>query len=345
VKASRPCRPVPDAGEKGIPSISNISYSERNIVLVPRGTDANGIDNSFFQPENHRWRRILRRLRRVVRFHREPQLPVTNGLVLSSKTCPHEAGSGPCPPGVAIARLRFTAPFSLCHNVDCRSHESRTHRKHSGAAQSMNNFFRAIGHLAYHAGAAGLLTVGFLDSTFLIIPFGNDILLIALSVRHHKLVPLYALAATVGSVLGCWFTIWLSAKGGAHFRKRVPLKRLKYVQAQVEKRAGWAVAFASIMPPPFPFTAVVAAAAAFDYPRKKLFLVIGAARFVRFSIEGALAIYYGRKILILARSETLKYILVPIIVISIIGSAYSIYSWIKDSAKQAKRPKGVPARA
>jgi membrane protein YqaA with SNARE-associated domain len=206
----------------------------------------------------------------------------------------------------------------------------------------MTNFFRVIGHLAYHAGAAGLLTVGFLDSTFLIIPFGNDILLIALSVHHHKMVPLYALAATAGSVLGCWLTIWMSGKGGAHLRKRVSLKRMKYVQAQVEKRAGWAVAFASIMPPPFPFTAVVAAAAAFDYPRKKLFPVIAVARFVRFSIEGALAIYYGRKILVLARSETLTYILAPIIVISVVASVYSIYGWIKDSAKRTKR---VPARA
>jgi membrane protein YqaA with SNARE-associated domain len=179
----------------------------------------------------------------------------------------------------------------------------------------MNNFFRVIGHIAYHAGTAGLLTVGF---------------------------PLYALAATAGSVLGCWFTIWLSAKGGARLRKRVPLKRLKYVQAQVEKRAGWAVAFASIMPPPFPFTAFVAAAAAFDYPRKKLFAVIASARFARFAIEGALAVHYGRWFLTLAKSATLTYILAPIIVISIIASAYSIYGWVKDSAK---RPKRVPARA
>jgi membrane protein YqaA with SNARE-associated domain len=206
----------------------------------------------------------------------------------------------------------------------------------------MTNFFRALGHLAYHAGTAGLLTVGFLDSTFLIIPFGNDILLIALSAHHHKMVPVYALAATAGSVLGCWLTIWLSGKGGASVRKHFSLQRMKYVQRQVEKRAGWAVGIASVMPPPFPFTAVVAGAAAFDYPRKKLFAIIASARFVRFSIEGALAVYYGRSILALAKSDTLKYILAPVIVVSIVASIYSIYSWIKDSAK---RPKRVPARA
>ncbi len=208
----------------------------------------------------------------------------------------------------------------------------------------MTDFFRALGHLAYHAGVFGLLTVGFLDSTFLIIPFGNDILLIALSAHHHKMVPVYALAATTGSVLGCWLTIWLSGKGGASIRKRVSLKRMKYVQRQVEKRAGWAVGIASMMPPPFPFTAVVATAAAFDYPRKKLFAIIAGARFARFAIEGALAIYYGRSIIALAKSDTLKYILVPLIAISIVASIYSIYSWIKDS-KGVKRAKRVPARA
>lgn len=206
----------------------------------------------------------------------------------------------------------------------------------------MNNFFRAVAHLAFHAGAAGLLTVGFLDSTFLIIPFGNDILMIALSAHHHNRVPLYALAATTGSVLGCWLTIWLSGKGGVQIRKRVSLKRLKYVQRQVEKRAGWAVAFASIMPPPFPFTAFVATAAAFDYPRKKLFAIIAGARFVRFAIEGALAIHYGRRILLLANSETLKYILVPVIVVSIVASVYSIYNWVKESGKRVRH---APARA
>jgi membrane protein YqaA with SNARE-associated domain len=208
----------------------------------------------------------------------------------------------------------------------------------------MTNFFRALAQLAYHAGALGLLTVGFLDSTFLIIPFGNDLLLIALSAHHHNLVPLYALSATAGSVLGCWLTIWLSGKGGASIRKRVSLKRMKYVQRQVEKRAGWAVGIASVMPPPFPFTAVVAAAAAFDYPRKKLFAIIASARFARFSIEGALAVYYGRHIIALAKSDTLKYILAPVIAVSIVASVYSIYSWIKDS-KRAKQPNRAPARA
>lgn len=196
----------------------------------------------------------------------------------------------------------------------------------------MSNFFRYLAHLAYHAGVAGLLVVGFLDSSFLILPFGNDVLLIALSAHHHDKVVFYALAATTGSVLGCWLTIWLSGKGEESLRKRVSSKRLNYIENKVKKHAGWAIGFASVMPPPFPFTTFVAAAAAFDYPRKRLFAIISGARFVRFAVEGYLAVRYGTHILKFLNSRELEYLVVPLVVISIAGSAYSVYKWIKSSA-------------
>ena len=54
-----------------------------------------------------------------------------------------------------------------------------------------------------HHGAIGLLILGFLDSSFLFVPLGNDLLIIAMSARKHILIPYYALMATAGSVLGC----------------------------------------------------------------------------------------------------------------------------------------------
>jgi membrane protein YqaA with SNARE-associated domain len=205
----------------------------------------------------------------------------------------------------------------------------------------MTHFFRAIAHLAYHAGIGGLLVVGFLDSSFLILPFGNDVLLIALSAHHHNLVVYYALAATAGSVLGCWLTIWLSGKGEESIRKRVSSKRLNFIEAKVEKHAGWAIAFASVMPPPFPFTTFVAVAAALDYPRKRLFAIIAGARLLRFTTEGYLAVRYGTHILKFLNSRELEFVVVPFIVISIAGSAFSIYKWIKSSAVKSRKRKSA----
>jgi len=210
----------------------------------------------------------------------------------------------------------------------------------------MTSFFRYLGHLAYHAGASGLVIVGFLDSSFLILPFGNDFLLIALTAHHHKMAIVYAFCATVGSLLGCWVTIWLGGKGEASIRKRVSSKRLNYLENKVEKHAGWAVALAAIMPPPFPFTTFVAVAAAFDYPRKKLFAVIGVTRLTRFAAEGYLAVHYGTRILHFLNSRELKYFVVPFVVVSVAGSAYSIYKWIRSSAPAAgKRKSAKSAKA
>jgi membrane protein YqaA with SNARE-associated domain len=203
----------------------------------------------------------------------------------------------------------------------------------------MTNFFRYLGHLAYHAGVGGLLIVGFLDSSFLILPFGNDVLLIALSARHHDKVIFYALAATAGSILGCWLTIWLSGKGEERLRERVSNKRLNYIEGKVKKHAGWAIAFASLMPPPFPFTTFVAAAAAFDYPRKRLFAIIGGARLLRFSVEGYLAVVYGRSILAFLNSRELKFVVIPLVLISVGGSIFSVYKWIQSSAPKRRKAK------
>jgi membrane protein YqaA with SNARE-associated domain len=191
-----------------------------------------------------------------------------------------------------------------------------------------------------HAGALGVLGLAFLDSTFLIIPFGIDLLVIALSARDHAHAPLYVLAAAIGSVAGCATTIWLGRKGEDQIKKYVPHRSLKYFQNKMKERAILVVAFAALMPPPFPFTAVVAAAAALHHPRKKLLLIIGASRLVRFSLEAALAIHYGGRFIIsTAKSTHFEHLMYVVIGISVLASAISIYRWIKNSPKPRKKKK------
>ena len=50
-------------------------------------------------------------------------------------------------------------------------------------------------------------------------------------------------------------------------------------------------------------------------------------RFMRFAIEGALAIRYGRWIIKQAESPLLEHVMIALVVISIVGSAFSIYRW------------------
>lgn len=183
-----------------------------------------------------------------------------------------------------------------------------------------------------HLGGFGLLSVGFLDSSFLFFPLGNDLLIVGMTSRRPALIAYYVLMATFGSVLGCWTVDSLSRGQGEKVLERaLPITGLHYVTARVRKNAPWALAIASLMPPPFPFTAFVAASAALQYPRRRLLLVIAVSRFVRFSIEGTLAVVFGRRILALAGSPVVENGVLAIVIISVIGSALSVRAWINRS--------------
>lgn len=168
-------------------------------------------------------------------------------------------------------------------------------------------------------------------------PLGNDLLIIALTARKHSHIAYYVVMATGGSVLGCLIMDIVSRKGGEEgLEKTLPRTRAEYVKRKVKKNAGWALAVASLMPPPFPFTPFVAAAAAFQYSRKKLLSVIGVCRALRFTIDGLLAVFFGERIIQLAKTPAVQYSIICLVVISIIGSSYSIYTWIQRSKTAAR---------
>ena len=183
-----------------------------------------------------------------------------------------------------------------------------------------------------HLNGFGLFILGVLDSSFLFLPFGNDLLLVTLTAREHTRLPYFAVMATAGSLLGCFITDVISRKGGeAGLERKFSRKRLEYVRKKITKNAGAALGVAALMPPPFPFTPFVAAAAVLQYPRKKLLLVVALGRFGRFFAEGFLAVLIGKRILRWAQSPAMYYTVLGILVLSLVGTGLSLYSWFKHS--------------
>jgi membrane protein YqaA with SNARE-associated domain len=194
-----------------------------------------------------------------------------------------------------------------------------------------------VARALFRAGGLGLLTLGAFDSSPLVVPMGNDLLVLALCARYHERMLYYVAMATAGSLIGCFATDWISRKSESGQKKLVSRKHLDYIRNQVEKRAGPTLVVASLLPPPFPFTVFVAAAAAFRYPRNKLLSFIGVGRFLRFVIEGALAIHYGRWIIKQAESQLLDRVMIALIVISVFGSAISIYQWSESRDRTTRQ--------
>jgi len=179
--------------------------------------------------------------------------------------------------------------------------------------------------------------LGIIDASLLFLPLALDILVVVLSARNHNLWPYYALMAALGSVIGCFTTDWVGRKGGEKgLEKRLSKKRLKFFQKRVQASSAVALAVASAAPPGIPlFSPVVLVAAALNYPRVKLLAIVGVFRFIRFSAEGLLAVRFGRRILRLTNSPIAQHTITAVIVISLIGSAWAIFSWTRSSNRRA----------
>jgi membrane protein YqaA with SNARE-associated domain len=203
----------------------------------------------------------------------------------------------------------------------------------------MHHIAHALGHFFWQLGGPGLLLLGILDSSFLFAPLGNDLLVVAMSAHDHSVARMlyYAAMSTIGSVLGCLLVDLVLRPAGEHgLEKYLPARRIGYLKQKVEHNAVWALLAASLAPPPFPFTPFIMAAAALQYPRRKMLAVTGAARMARFTALGALALIYGRRILVWAQSPVVQWILIGLIVVCVVGSVISVAGWIRRSRKAAQ---------
>lgn len=190
---------------------------------------------------------------------------------------------------------------------------------------------RAIRHLLtlfIHLHAFGPLLLGIFDSSFLFLPFGNDILVVLLTAREHNLLMLFVFTAAVGSTIGVFLLDLVSRKGGKEGLKRMMRpKRLAYLQKKMDDQAVLAIIVACLAPPPFPFTLVIAASSALQFPRPRLLAVVFVARAIRFTLVGLLAIWKGRQILRIAQSPGFEWFMAGFIVLCTIGSAIQVRRW------------------
>jgi membrane protein YqaA with SNARE-associated domain len=149
------------------------------------------------------------------------------------------------------------------------------------------------------ASPLGVVALAALDSTlFFSLPFGIDGAVIILSARLHDFAWTVPLMATAGSIAGAWLTFWMgNLIGEKGLDRYVAPKRLKKVRQKIRARGAVALAILDLIPPPFPFTPFVLAAGALEVNASMFFITLAVCRLIRFGIEAALAVAYGRRIL------------------------------------------------
>ena len=190
---------------------------------------------------------------------------------------------------------------------------------------SILRFFMRLGLL-------GLFFMSALDSSFLVLPFGNDLLLVALvsSHRNSLIWIAYVFVSAIGSVVGVFIVDLLMRKTGEKGLQRfVREKKIKKLKAKLENKAGLTVFIATLIPPPFPFTTAVMTASALQSPRGELLVAVFFGRLVRFGIEAVLALYFGRQVLSFMNSDTLVYAVYVLMGIALVLSTLSVIRWLK----------------
>lgn len=183
--------------------------------------------------------------------------------------------------------------------------------------------------------------MGVLDSSVVFfLPLGIDFVVIILTARKPELFWLYALLATVGSIIGATATFWLGRKGGeAGLKRLVKPSTLRRVERRVTDSAAVSVAALGLIPPPFPFTAFVLVSGACRVNGWTFLSVLAGVRLLRFLVEAGLAKYYGRGILSWMQSGTFTAIVIVLTGLAIIGtlvSGVAVYRGVRND-RRARR--------
>src|SRR5689334_3019551 len=184
--------------------------------------------------------------------------------------------------------------------------------------------------LPVYLAAPAMIIIGALDSSLLSLPEINDYLVVGRCYKYPTAAFYFPLFAATGSVLGCFLLYSIVRRGGqAVLRKRFKLENIQRVEKAYERFGFLAIGIPAILPPPLPFKIFVATAGALEYPRWKFLLTVMIARSLRYYVEGILAVYYGRRVLLFMKDNGLVIISIVATVLLVVGIIYLVINWRK----------------
>ena len=166
-------------------------------------------------------------------------------------------------------------------------------------------------------GAFGLFAISLLDSALVPLPSGPDLIMIILSARNPAWMPVYALAATAGSTIGCTLLYMASRRAGAKALTRIKPEKRARIENLLGRYDMLAVMVPAVLPPPFPFKPFVLSAGVFKLKTARFVTAIFIGRGARFLIEGMLAIKFGENARMLIAQQGGKVLLVVGIIVAL----------------------------
>ena len=185
----------------------------------------------------------------------------------------------------------------------------------------------------------GVFVLAALDSTvFFSVPFGIDAAVVIVAARSQVAAWLAPIVASVGSMGGAAFTFWMGMKiGDKGLQRYVPERRLQPIRSRIERSGAIALGIADLIPPPFPFTAVVLAAGALEVSPTLFFTTLLMTRLARFGLEALLAIRFGKHILSWLESDLVQNVIFTLIVLAAALTVFGVVRLIRSSRAASRR--------
>jgi membrane protein YqaA with SNARE-associated domain len=204
---------------------------------------------------------------------------------------------------------------------------------------------KKVSHWIFHLGAFGLIPLGILDASVIPLPGSMDVLTIVLATKQPDWWFIYALIATVGSVLGNFLTYRLARKGGKEtLEKRLSHKNMERVTETFERWGFGAIAIPALLPPPMPMIPFVLAAGATKYSLRKFLAAMTLGRLARYSIFAMLAARYGHGIIRFIHQHGHPVVLSAIGIAAVVAAIFLVLHYGKKDTR-ARSPKQRPAKS
>ncbi len=198
----------------------------------------------------------------------------------------------------------------------------------------------------HNLGGFGLILLGLLDNSVVPLPGSMDALTIFLSASNRSWWPLYAVLATMGSLLGAYLTYKVASKGGRQtLQKKIGRERSEQVYRKFEKGGFLTVFIACLLPPPFPLVTVIMAAGALQYPERKFLGAVAAARGIRYLVVAYVGHRYGESIIGFF-SQYERPVLYALIALAVLGAAAAVlyFAWYRPRRTHQARTQPATMR-
>ncbi len=187
-------------------------------------------------------------------------------------------------------------------------------------------------------GGALVMLVALVDSSFLTVPEGNDLLIVVLSAgKSWSRMLTYVGLTIAGSIMGCILLYAVGRKGGS------PLLKLKFSDSAIRRveniysRFGvLSVVVPSILPPPCPFKIFVLSAGVFRLNPPKFIGAVAVGRTIRYMTWGVLAVLYGNSIKLFIQTS-LREIGVSVLIILVLAVAIGVTVYYRKSRRVPDR--------